>query len=142
MLKLGIDRLSLFDTVPARASDLAAKLAKDFGDGRIAAVHDLPPAMAQADGLVHATPTGTRERSEEHTSELQSQSNLVCRLLLEKKKKRPSTAHIQNHNQHTTGIVICRLRNTDVVVSTVYFFVHITTVAYTCIIIRTCTRTT
>src|SRR2546430_2888615 len=29
----------------------------------------------------------TKERSEEHTSELQSQSNLVCRLLLEKKKK-------------------------------------------------------
>src|SRR2546430_6597273 len=28
-----------------------------------------------------------QERSEEHTSELQSQSNLVCRLLLEKKKK-------------------------------------------------------
>src|SRR2546427_1719802 len=28
-------------------------------------------------------------RSEEHTSELQSQSNLVCRLLLEKKKKNP-----------------------------------------------------
>src|SRR2546430_11506646 len=31
---------------------------------------------------------GSRKRSEEHTSELQSQSNLVCRLLLEKKKKR------------------------------------------------------
>src|SRR2546427_11076165 len=30
---------------------------------------------------------GGEERSEEHTSELQSQSNLVCRLLLEKKKK-------------------------------------------------------
>src|SRR2546427_1766684 len=30
-------------------------------------------------------------RSEEHTSELQSQSNLVCRLLLEKKKKRTRT---------------------------------------------------
>src|SRR2546430_4454382 len=30
-------------------------------------------------------------RSEEHTSELQSQSNLVCRLLLEKKKKNIST---------------------------------------------------
>src|SRR2546430_13261171 len=29
-----------------------------------------------------------KERSEEHTSELQSQSNLVCRLLLEKKKKK------------------------------------------------------
>src|SRR2546427_2160382 len=32
-------------------------------------------------------------RSEEHTSELQSQSNLVCRLLLEKKKKK----HIKNN---------------------------------------------
>src|SRR2546430_11735582 len=31
-------------------------------------------------------------RSEEHTSELQSQSNLVCRLLLEKKKKAITTA--------------------------------------------------
>src|SRR2546427_7261637 len=30
----------------------------------------------------------SKHRSEEHTSELQSQSNLVCRLLLEKKKKR------------------------------------------------------
>src|SRR5688572_32696137 len=33
---------------------------------------------------------GGRSRSEEHTSELQSQSNLVCRLLLEKKKKKPN----------------------------------------------------
>src|SRR2546427_6620997 len=33
------------------------------------------------------------ERSEEHTSELQSQSNLVCRLLLEKKKKKKKTTH-------------------------------------------------
>src|SRR2546427_7495277 len=31
---------------------------------------------------------GCATRSEEHTSELQSQSNLVCRLLLEKKKKK------------------------------------------------------
>src|SRR5256886_12942825 len=31
--------------------------------------------------------SGMLSRSEEHTSELQSQSNLVCRLLLEKKKK-------------------------------------------------------
>src|SRR2546427_8437278 len=32
-------------------------------------------------------------RSEEHTSELQSQSNLVCRLLLEKKKKKKNKRH-------------------------------------------------
>src|SRR2546427_9600781 len=34
------------------------------------------------------------KRSEEHTSELQSQSNLVCRLLLEKKKKKKITQRI------------------------------------------------
>src|SRR2546430_7355754 len=38
------------------------------------------------------------ERSEEHTSELQSQSNLVCRLLLEKKKK--YTCFIHERSQH------------------------------------------
>src|SRR2546427_5100934 len=41
---------------------------------------------------VHATAAPRRMgRSEEHTSELQSQSNLVCRLLLEKKKKKKKT---------------------------------------------------
>src|SRR2546430_12511703 len=38
----------------------------------------------------HGTDGGRPERSEEHTSELQSQSNLVCRLLLENKKKQIS----------------------------------------------------
>src|SRR5438270_2148714 len=38
-------------------------------------------------GQIYSAVIG-RERSEEHTSELQSQSNLVCRLLLEKKKKK------------------------------------------------------
>src|SRR2546430_13585867 len=36
-----------------------------------------------------------RARSEEHTSELQSQSNLVCRLLLEKKKQENIYPHIR-----------------------------------------------
>src|SRR5579859_8236305 len=36
--------------------------------------------------LMYVEPPVARHRSEEHTSELQSQSNLVCRLLLEKKK--------------------------------------------------------
>src|SRR2546430_10087732 len=45
-------------------------------------------AVAQST-LPGSTPLTARgDRSEEHTSELQSQSNLVCRLLLEKKKKR------------------------------------------------------
>src|SRR2546430_11891243 len=37
-------------------------------------------------------------RSEEHTSELQSQSNLVCRLLLEKKKKKKTRRRAMPHN--------------------------------------------
>src|SRR2546430_13341820 len=44
-------------------------------------------------------------RSEEHTSELQSQSNLVCRLLLEKKKKTsPPITYVQNRYLYNTPI--------------------------------------
>src|SRR2546427_7065216 len=42
----------------------------------------------------------THVRSEEHTSELQSQSNLVCRLLLEKKKK--NEIHIRKSTSQVT----------------------------------------
>src|SRR5256885_3515088 len=63
----------------------------------------------------------TRLRSEEHTSELQSPCNLVCRLLLEKKKKKKNieilfikikkeNVNIVTHKQHTT---IIRLDNRD-----------------------------
>src|SRR2546430_13368186 len=44
-----------------------------------------------------ARETAFGARSEEHTSELQSQSNLVCRLLLEKKKKRDQLNSIDTH---------------------------------------------
>src|SRR2546430_8630612 len=54
--------------------------------------------LALAPSLAGAPPA----RSEEHTSELQSQSNLVCRLLLEKKKnniyRTPSTSNTSHHN--------------------------------------------
>src|SRR5205085_11698200 len=42
-------------------------------------------------------PAGRAHRSEEHTSELQSQSNLVCRLLLEKKKKKKKKMQSQRN---------------------------------------------
>src|SRR5256886_10443565 len=54
--------------------------------------------------------TTTPARSEEHTSELQSQSNLVCRLLLEKKKNKhiqankESFANLPLQFTHTTSI--------------------------------------
>src|SRR2546427_4004346 len=55
--------------------------------------HDRDRGVRQADDRIrgNAQPASvTIVRSEEHTSELQSQSNLVCRLLLEKKKHRES----------------------------------------------------
>src|SRR2546430_12322614 len=51
---------------------------------------------------IHPKACNASGRSEEHTSELQSQSNLVCRLLLEKKKQKtsnPTTSlHETKHN--------------------------------------------
>src|ERR1039458_10409626 len=43
-----------------------------------------------------------QNRSEEHTSELQSLRHLVCRLLLEKKKNKPHTHTPNHHPPHTT----------------------------------------
>src|SRR5256885_11614153 len=45
------------------------------------------PPLPTASRCCSAAPCWPRDRSEEHTSELQSPCNLVCRLLLEKKKK-------------------------------------------------------
>src|SRR5689334_23568431 len=63
-----------------------------------------PPAMnRKITALAFAGPGGglaaSGFRSEEHTSELQSQFHLVCRLLLEKKKKQHNTSkeHTQSH---------------------------------------------
>src|SRR2546430_3943431 len=47
--------------------------------------------VIQFNGGVLKAGAANGSRSEEHTSELQSQSNLVCRLLLEKKKFEPAT---------------------------------------------------
>src|SRR5256886_7855885 len=53
-------------------------------------------------------------RSEEHTSELQSQSNLVCRLLLEKKKKQQTTSAANSClNQDTLSSAVIRLTHTS-----------------------------
>src|SRR2546430_7516689 len=62
---------------------------------------DLPPephAELRASALQDVEQELPRQRSEEHTSELQSQSNLVCRLLLEKKKQTISLASMNSSN--------------------------------------------
>src|SRR2546427_4953514 len=53
---------------------------------------------ARGEGAGSALPAA--HRSEEHTSELQSQSNLVCRLLLEKKKKKKNKSNLENNKQN------------------------------------------
>src|SRR2546427_7958475 len=63
---------TLFRSVPGEVAQPTDHLPLDGGAGRA--------VVPGAEVLV--------ERSEEHTSELQSQSNLVCRLLLEKKKNK------------------------------------------------------
>src|SRR5688572_23281411 len=67
--------LSLHDALPIWTSST----------GSWARTRSAPPAWAAAPPARSATRTRSATRSEEHTSELQSQSNLVCRLLLEKK---------------------------------------------------------
>ena len=57
--------------------------------GPVVVKQSVPLADSSQRGRVETTPTqlvGNSHRSEEHTSELQSLVNLVCRLLLEKKK--------------------------------------------------------
>src|SRR2546430_13684812 len=73
---------SRFDESVRRADDLLAeRVGRRAGEGRLLLPHDRLRARALAEELFDAV---EEVRSEEHTSELQSQSNLVCRLLLEK----------------------------------------------------------
>src|SRR2546426_8206905 len=86
----GIEEIS---TPPSRAMTSACSCAlspstsltsnDDIGDGVWAA---LSVGISRAHAIVRRAVT-TIARSEEHTSELQSPCNLVCRLLLEKKKR-------------------------------------------------------
>src|SRR5690625_7024819 len=62
--------------------------------------------------MLYASPlaplvTITSERSEEHTSELQSRGHLVCRLLLEKKKKQYITTIVHVYNLSDVRFILC-----------------------------------
>src|SRR5690606_41383226 len=80
---------------PTRRSSDLSDLFQPLNDALFPIVNHLPCARIQRALRFLRTADGTNQfctqRSEEHTSELQSRENLVCRLLLEKKKKK--TAH-------------------------------------------------
>src|SRR5436309_11222597 len=83
--------LSLHDALPIFPSRNAAR-----SQSASSSITRLRRAVAQRSG-----------RSEEHTSELQSRENLVCRLLLEKKKRNEryvNSTHIPNANYRYYGV--------------------------------------
>src|SRR5690606_41461089 len=93
--------LSLHDALPISRMAL--------GSRRIGQIDDMRPVgrwmgkPVDSSVVGHALQTGPiRMRSEEHTSELQSRENLVCRLLLEKKNK-PDTHHARGSQRRLSG---------------------------------------
>src|SRR5690349_23818408 len=80
-------------------------------------LHDALPIFAPICQRQRGTPpsssksTSSSLRSEEHTSELQSRRDLVCRLLLEKKKKEQTQLHTKDNKKIT---VSCRDNNQTV----------------------------
>src|SRR5438874_10361915 len=77
-LSVAAARIALADAGLGPGAGLGLVLGAEFGDVR--------STREFVDGYLGRGPD-TRRRSEEHTSELQSRRDLVCRLLLEKKKK-------------------------------------------------------
>src|SRR2546430_12537803 len=82
--------LSLHDALPiCRQAIVAAEVLRRLA--RLAGRSHRPYVRSMTDPLTALLATLAQHRSEEHTSELQSQSNLVCRLLLEKKNTKQYT---------------------------------------------------
>src|SRR5438270_8584814 len=76
MPEAGVNPISAVGALLAEIPALTKRLRRLCARSRYLSPPTVTPTVLQAPG----------QRSEEHTSELQSQSNLVCRLLLEKKK--------------------------------------------------------
>src|SRR5690349_23194585 len=83
---MGIYSLSLHDALPISLTTDGpfAETREQLGGFYLIEAKDLDEALAIA-ARIPSAKTGTIERSEEHTAELQSRRDLVCRLLLEKR---------------------------------------------------------
>src|SRR5256885_6955908 len=89
-------RSTLFPYTTLFRSALVLHEARDELEVRLVVLHAvLPGAVGARQALLHG-------RSEEHTSELQSPCNLVCRLLLEKKNYSGVRRHTRGDHLHHT----------------------------------------
>src|SRR5260370_22697494 len=101
MLVCKLSFLSFFffnDTATTEIYTLSLHDALPISGGRLLAEHQHRAAVAQLPGQPLRRQAGVQGhigRSEEHTSELQSHLNLVCRLLLEKKKTRSKNSPLR-----------------------------------------------
>src|SRR2546429_4409061 len=93
--------LSLHDALPISHSSGHRMVHSEFGQDRLTQPHPLQ-TFELAQGAIKGAFVLFSTRSEEHTSELQSRLHLVCRLLLEKKKK---IINIQ-HATHIVSTII------------------------------------
>src|SRR3989454_4962744 len=85
---------TLFRSIDRAKADLASGTVEDLRrkvekyQAMLGLMRRLVPEKNEVPALIDDISTKAKVRSEEHTSELQSPCNLVCRLLLEKKKKK------------------------------------------------------
>src|SRR5256885_11894319 len=92
--------LSLHDALPICVpADYPARLSAALREGKPGKAVKM--FMTEGVGLSGLT-VALMRRSEEHTSELQSPCNLVCRLLLEKKQYRPPFLHSSSRTDQTS----------------------------------------
>src|SRR5256886_4988819 len=88
---------SIYQQQVAQSTNANANLNEDAGLFELTAIVATGKKVEDAEAALKAE---NKKRSEEHTSELQSQSNLVCRLLLEKKKKKIKEQLTYNTNKY------------------------------------------
>src|SRR5438132_4687785 len=89
--------LSLHDALPIFIVDAAMN--DLIRPSLYGAYHEIKPVHEIRDKLKRQVIGSVERRSEEHTSELQSHSDLVCRLLLEKKKTNNQTMSVKHPKQ-------------------------------------------
>src|SRR5438552_13942454 len=93
--------LSLHDALPIFVGPIEATIVR-LRPSRSGSSSFISAAICNRCATCRGDETGRAARSEEHTSELQSPDQLVCRLLLEKKKNNPPSAHLRRATQNNT----------------------------------------